>query len=55
MFPMQLLTLQKSVAVGIIWSWLSSLKVKTKRKGDVCFVPGQGVQISCCKLNLNPS
>lgn len=55
MFPMQLLTLQKLVAVDIFWSWLCSPKVKTKRKGDDCFVPGRGDLISSCKLNLNPS
>lgn len=42
MFPMQLLTLEKLVAVDIFWSRLCSPKVKTKRKGDDCFVPGQG-------------
>lgn len=55
MFPMQLLTLEKLVAVDIFWSRLCSPKVKTKRKGDDCFVPGQGGLVTSCKLNLNPS
>lgn len=54
MFPMQVLILQKLRAVGAFWSWLCSPKVKTKRKGDDWFVPGQGGLISSCKMSLNP-
>lgn len=54
MFPMQLLILQELGAVGVFWSWLCSPKVKTKSKGDDCFVPGQGGLISSHKLSLDP-